>query len=338
VTEQSLVAFADRLRAQGVIATDAPAPPEEMHDRPWFIALLQGVAGWVAGMLLMIFIGVVADPESRTAFLLLGALLLATAWAIYHTDPDAVFLDQLALALSFAGQISLVIGLVYKDPSALVVALVSLVVQLGVLVAMSNRTARTFAALLAGLAWIYAVRYLLRPVRAQDIFDRGFDDVVSPLGAWMLPVGWLLTWGPLIALTIWLIRNEPQWMTRGWRKFARPMLTGFLVCAALGGAATEPFAYLALGAETWGLHFSWHALFPLLSVALSLFAAYGAFRVRSTGLLGLAIVGALINLMRFSYFYGTTLLMKSLILLCLGAFMLLMAAWLQRRFTMREAA
>ena len=64
----SLAAFAGRLRERGVIGADAPDPPEEMHDRPWFIALLQGVAGWLAGLLLLIFIGVVADPERTFAF------------------------------------------------------------------------------------------------------------------------------------------------------------------------------------------------------------------------------------------------------------------------------
>jgi hypothetical protein len=288
---------------------------------------------------LLVFIGMVAEPDSRTAFLLLGGLLLATGWAIYHTDPDAVFLDQLALALSIAGQIALVVGIVHENATGLSIAFTSLVVQIVVLVAMPNRVARTLAALSASIAWLYTVRFLLRPARSEDFFfGGGPSEYESPLGAWLLPVGWLLTWGPLIALAVWLIRNEPQWMSREWRKVARPLLTGLLLCASLGGAVAEPFAFIALGAETWGLHLSWHALFPLLSVALSAFAAYGAFRLRSTGLLGVAILGALLNLVRFSYFYGTTLLMKSMILLCLGALMIFAGAWLNRRVTMPGAA
>jgi hypothetical protein len=203
---------------------------------------------------------------------------------------------------------------------------------------MPNRAARTLAAVFAGIAWMYTVRFLLGSGRGEALFFSDSRELASPAGPWLLPLGWLLTWTPLIALAVWLIRSEPRWMSRAWRTHARPLLTGLLVCAALGGVVTEPYLFRAIGPETWGLHFSWHALFPLLSLALSLLAAYGAFRVRSAGLLGLAICGGLLHLARFSYFYGSTLLMKSVILLCLGAAMLAAGLWLQRRLAAPEGA
>ena len=53
-------------------------------------------------------------PESGPMLFGVGAVLLAAAWAMYYADRHAVFLDQLALALSIAGQFA-VAGSVLKD-------------------------------------------------------------------------------------------------------------------------------------------------------------------------------------------------------------------------------
>lgn len=326
----NLVAFADQLRTAGVITADAPPPPEELHDRPWFIALMQGFAGWLAGILLLAFIAVTFDTNSRAAFAVIGAILLVTSWAIYRADPDAVFLDQFALALSIAGQIGLVFGIVGEHATALGVAVTALILQLAILAFMPNRTARTLAALFASVAWMYTIHFALRPGDIDDLFFGGRHRDV-PLGAATLPVGWLITWAPLVVGAIVLIRREPQWMSGWLRTHARSVLTGLLLTLALGGMVTEPFMWLSLGSEAWGVGFSWHALFPLLSIALSMLAAYGAFRVRSLGLLGVAILGALMHLSRFYYLYGTTLITKSVIMLCVGAALLAGGYWLHRR-------
>jgi hypothetical protein len=94
--------FVALLRARGVIPEKAP--PVAAADRPWFIALLQGAAGWLAGIFLLSFIGFIFKPDSTGAIFGFGALLLVAAWALYRADRDAVFLDQLALAFSIAGQ------------------------------------------------------------------------------------------------------------------------------------------------------------------------------------------------------------------------------------------
>lgn len=94
--------FISLLKTRGVIPEKAP--PVQNPDRPWFVALLQGAAGWLAGIFLLTFIGLIFRPESTGAIFILGGLLLIAAWALYRADRDAVFLDQLALAISIAGQ------------------------------------------------------------------------------------------------------------------------------------------------------------------------------------------------------------------------------------------
>jgi hypothetical protein len=321
----------DSLRAAGVISGDAPMPPDNEQDRPWFIALLQGFAGWLAGIFLLVFLGFVFRPDEQASILLLGAILLVAAYLIYRLDREAVFLDQFALALSIAGQFAVAWGFIGDHFNGLSASMALVVLQVVIWLVMPNTTARTLAALFACIAWVFTIRFMLRPADGFDElvgFGRNSDRLP---GAWTLPVGWVLTWGPLIAAVWWLIAREARWMAQGFSERLRPALTGLLAALALAGIAAEPFAFLFLGMDQMGFSFSWWAVFPLLSIALAAFAAYGAFRVRSAGLLGLAIVAGLLHLARFYYFYGTTLLWKSVLMLIAGAGLLALGVWMRSR-------
>jgi hypothetical protein len=304
----------DNLRARGLVPADAPVPPADGMDRPWFISLLQGLAGWLAGVFLLVFVGMMFEPQRTAAIFIIGFSLLGAAWTIYHFDRDAVFFDQFALALSIAGQVAVAWGIVKDDPSELVVAVTLLLLQLAIILVMPNRLARSLAALFATLAWVHVVRYVL-----------SFDD----RGGLLVAVEWSLRWGPLLALAIWLIRRETAWMATGLRDHARPILTGLLLGLAVGGLA-DPRSWFSMPGDAIGVAFNGWALLPLLSIALSLGAAYGAFRLRSVGLLGFAIVASLAHLSRFYYLYGTTLLVKSVLMACVGVSMVALALWLRR--------
>src|SRR4051812_3222975 len=194
----------EQMRAQGLVPPDAPAPLDEGADRTWFVSLLQGVAGWLAGIFLLVFLGLVFRPESSTALFLLGALLLGCAWFLYYKDRSAVFLDQLALAISIAGQFAIAASVVKDDLSALSIATTALAVQIFVLIIMPNKVARTLAALFASIAWVFTVRFLLAPGDGGEVlFGDNHEMTRSPLGALSPVVGWALTWIPLLAMTGW---------------------------------------------------------------------------------------------------------------------------------------
>jgi len=76
------------------------------HDRPLAISLLLGVSGWVAGVFMLIFVALLFRPDTASQAAVSGGLLLATAWGLFKVDGDGaqVFVAQLALALSIAGQ------------------------------------------------------------------------------------------------------------------------------------------------------------------------------------------------------------------------------------------
>ena len=73
-----------------------------------------------------------------------------------------MFLDQLALALSIAGQCAIAWALLDDVGSGLTIFATLLVLQLVVLLVMPNKTARTLAALFATIAWVYTIRFVVR--------------------------------------------------------------------------------------------------------------------------------------------------------------------------------
>ena len=87
-----------------------------------------------------------------------------------------------------------------------------------------------------------------------------------------------------------------------------------------------------------GCAVNWWALFPLLSIGLALFAAWCAFRLRSPGCWASRCSRALVHLSRFYYFYGTTLMWKSAIMLILGALLLAAGVALRRQAVQAEGA
>lgn len=319
------------LRTAGVIAADAPAPPPlQGQDRPWFITLLQGIAGWFAGLFLLAFLGMLIEPRASGVILMMGLLLLVAAWLIYRRDRDGVFLDQFALAVSIAGQLAVAWGVMNDSIDELALSVVLLVLQVLIWLVMPNRIARTVAALFATIAWIFTIHFLLRP--APSVWAAlEASGARSPAGPGLAFCAWLLTWVPLVAATWWLIAREARWMARGYSGHARPALTGLLLGVALADSVTNFFGFVIPGDTAMGLELGWQAVFPLLSIGLAGFAAYGAFRLRSLGLLGFAILAALVHLSRFYYLYGTSLLWKSLIMLVTGSCLLLLGALMKAR-------
>ncbi len=331
----STAGLLEELRRRQIVGGAAPALPDAPQERPWFIALLQGMAGWVSGLLLLVFVWLLGKPDTTVAIVILGLLLVAGAWVLYILDRSAVFLDQLALAVSIAGQLALAWAILKELDSTAVAALSLLALQCAVFVVMPNNVARTIAAFFACIAWTYAVRFLLWPGAGADAFFDRYGEVRAPVfGSWTTPVGWLLTWAPIIALAVALLVYETRWMARRARVFARPALTGTLLGAALASFAGDPM-WTMLGGSTFApmqnQPLSMWALLPLLSIALTMFVAHCAFRLRSFGLLGIAVFAALLRLSMFYYQYGTTLLAKAAVMLMLGVVLLGGGIALQKR-------
>jgi uncharacterized membrane protein len=112
-------------------------------------------------------------------------------------------------------------------------------------------------------------------------------------------------------------------MALGVRRIVRPALGGILLALTFGTFASAPGEMLDfLWSADSHVHTNWLAIWPLLNVSAALVAGLGAFHLRNRALLGVAIAAALLHVAHFYFLLGTTLLMKSAIMLVIGALLL----------------
>ena len=280
--------------------------------RPWYIGLLLGASGWLAGGFLLVFVAMLFHPDSAGAAAVSGAVLLAAAWGLFKADRDGAFTSQLALALSFAGQCLVLFAMVEHRHSMAFVAGAACVLQTAMLLLMPNRLHRLMSAFFALIAWALMWRFGLFGEPSFSNTNNNAASLPAALG------GWLITWLPIGAL-LWLaIRQEPAWIARGWAPVLRPALTGLIVGVAFATLISYPLESF----RWWGsapVRTDWLALWPLLSAGAALAAGAAAFALGSRALMGACIVAVLLHVSHFYYALGTSLLLKSLLMLLMGA-------------------
>lgn len=301
------------------IQTPAPTAPA----RPWYIGLLLGASGWLAGGFLLAFVALLFQPDSAGAAAFSGAVLLAAAWGLFKADRDAAFTSQLALALSFAGQCLMLFAMVGNSAGIAAIAAAALMLQCGLALAMPNRLHRTLSTLFATIALALTVRFALF---GEPDFWR---DMRVPVSLAQALASWLFAWLPIGALLLALIRSEAAWMARGWQPVLRPVASGLIVGMAFATLASQPFESLQFWANT-PVRPDGLALWPLLSACGALAGIAAAFALRSRALVGACVVAALLHLSHFYYALGSTLRFKSLLMLAMGAALLLAARALAR--------
>lgn len=319
---ESTAALLEELHARGLVEsvpTQASAAPA--HDRPWYIGLLLGTAGWFAGIFVLGFVFMLFQPKSEAAAFVAAPILLGAAWTLFKVDRDGIFLSQLALALSIAGQVVAVIGLgemFSRNHGEIArIAVVALVLQLALVVIMPNRLHRTMSALFATLAWGVAVRY--------GLWDSaGTPAAMKPHPEGLALLGWAVVWLPVAGVLFVIVRREAQWMARGWQDIARPLAAGLIIGLALGTLVSQPFETFSMRAAHGD------AMWPFLSAAAALGALAAAYALGTRGLTALCIFAAAAHLSHFYYAMGTSLLVKSLALIVAGAILLWTSRSLRR--------
>jgi hypothetical protein len=318
-TADSLI---ETLVARGEMPASSEHVPPHDGDRPWFIGVVLGAAGWVAGVFVLLFTYLLFEPSTPAGLAVVGAVMIAAALGLYAADRGGAFVHQLALALSIAGQLGLTWAAFQATDSAATTAGLVTALQIMLLAVTPNHMARGLAAFFACIAWAISIRF---GWWGETTYERAGAPV--PL----LPafVGWLVIWVPLIALTRALIATEAGWMSGPWAKIARPALGGVIVALAVGTWASAPFASWPFSGGSQLTN--WLVLWPLLGAFTALFAATAAFRLRDRPLVGIAIAGALLHVGQFYNLLGTTLLVKSAIMFAVGLAFLAAAFALRRQ-------
>jgi uncharacterized membrane protein len=93
-----------KLAAAGLTVGNMPET-QETHT-PWYVRVMLGVAGFIAAVFLLGFVGVgfAFVLESKAACLAVGFMMIAAAYAVFRAAPHSDFGSMFALAVSFAGQ------------------------------------------------------------------------------------------------------------------------------------------------------------------------------------------------------------------------------------------
>ena len=317
-------ALLSALQAHGLVAAsatphvddgDGDAPP----DRPWYIAALLGTSGWVAGLFVLAFVALLFHPTDPAAAAVTGLVLLAAAWGLFMADREGAFVAQLALAFSIAGQCLLLYAMTRPAHGIAALASAALLLQTVLALAMPNRLHRTLSTLFATIALALTVRFAL--FGEPDFWRAGqtYSPALAPALA-----GWLFAWLPVAALLWALIRSEPAWMARGWQPLLRPVASGLIVGLGFATLASQPFDSF-LWFNDPAQRPDWLALWPLLSALGALGGVMAAFALRSRALIGACAVAVLLHVSHFYYALGTSLLLKSALMLAMGGAMLLAA-------------
>lgn len=322
------------LRTRGLIADGVAGEvsAQRITDRPWYISLLLGASGWIAGIFLLVFVFLLFRPDSPGVALFTGLVLLSAAGVLFIVDREGAFVSQLALALSVAGQFALLFGIsdsIFKlSRSFAGIAFSAFILQLVLIGVMPNRLHRIMSTVFACAAWAIVVRYGL-----WDESVWGQMRSAGPNATPSLPlavVSWAIVWLPAGGLLYLLIRNEPAWMARGWQTLLRPVSVGLIVGLAAATLLSHPFDSFSLGLSIEHRQ-NWLALWPMFSALASLAALAAAFALGSRWLTGACVVAVLLHVSHFYYAMGTTLLIKSMTMLVLGALLLGWARFLKRR-------
>ena len=100
-------------RLQKAALVEGGMPEAGDASSPWFIRVMLGFAGWLGALFLLGFVGAAFAfvIKSATAMVVVGAGACAVSVAIFRAAPKSDFVAQFGLAVSFAGQVLMLMGM-----------------------------------------------------------------------------------------------------------------------------------------------------------------------------------------------------------------------------------
>jgi hypothetical protein len=338
------------LRTAGIIGPEDAAELAAEVPPPWWLAISQGIAAWIASLMILssFFVPLMAFGDGPLVRGLSGAVL--TAAAIWLVRRDEVFASQMGLALSLAGQ-ALLVSAVAGDGDwlrdATLIAATGLLIATGMLVPKSDLLHRSacallalsYLAVLAGQGnWLVAYAVLLAAA-AVALWLRRSDWAGWPIASLPKAVAHATTVGALVAA--WFVGGEAAGGALTWlgTHGAAPQALQTLYPAGVGLVLLATVGWLSRDAA--GLY---RALWLLAAAGIALAAWRAPGLVVSAAILlavfqachrpwiAMALLAALLYLGRLYYDLDSTLLVKSISLAVTGL------ALLGLRFVLRRWA
>ncbi|MGB0386857.1 MAG: DUF4401 domain-containing protein [Ardenticatenaceae bacterium] len=225
-------------QAEMTATLDAYDNDVEKHA-PWYIRALMGLSAWIAALLLLTFLmGALLD--GGISALIVGLLFCGVAvplrWRASRSASDSTFTEQLALALSLAGQLLFLIGVADLTNSTQATVLAAIMLEIA-LIALYPDLLHRF---LSTLVIIGALTVLLWDLEILEVVH----GLIILLAAEML----------------WIWERQAQWVTGKVEMYSRPIGYGL----AVGLLGLLSISLLAVGE----VRFWWISAFGLLLVLL----------------------------------------------------------------------
>jgi hypothetical protein len=247
------VALWQRLHAAGLVTQ--PTMPEARSETPWFLRAITGLAAWLAGILLLVAMGLLMFDNFRempgTGFAAVGAMVALTAAACLRAQLGT-FASQLLTSLSLAGQLMVAFGLVlFHDISTeRGIAGGGAVILLALVLYLLNRV--SLHRFICGVAMAFGLYFVLSGNPMNRLFDGNGFAVVSVLLPLVLNC---------VAIGLWLAARPV-----GAHPGLAPLTWAFTLCATAVPMIGVYYNYDFVVLTTWTLIFI--SALPALFAAL----------------------------------------------------------------------
>ena len=304
------------------------APPS-----PWYLRVLLGFAGWIAGIMLVgSFAAAFAALFRNGGGSLFVGIVLCAAAALAFLRLKSDLASQFALAMSMCGQVLIAFSLMdgWRSGGELKLAISLAILQVVLVIVMRNTVHRAASAFFALGALAFAVGKWNHWALGGTLAALAYAELVVHESMWRTSkVAEIIrpVMGPLaIAVVAWYIPTEwidaPAYL-RGGPMLAIGISMALVLLAASASPRATPMQRVAAVAGT--------ALFCLgawrLPGAIASALVIGAgFRMGSRETMALGIAGFVAYLCAHYYFMAATLLAKSGSLAIAGAMLLVAAA------------
>lgn len=330
----------EALQHHGVFDATRMAGLEHCLPPPWWLALLQGIAAWIASLLIIssFFAPLMLLGDGPLGRGVAGALLLAVA--VWLFGRASLFTGQMALAFSLAGQ-ALVVSVVFDGFGAFAdqprtIAVVGLVVSTGMMVPYSTVLHRTVCALLmlghavvlvgpgdplviyalalataAVALWLWRSAWAARPRAAL------FKACAHALTLMALVSAWFVAVEPSLGAALLPGRAASQVPTQALYPAGVAVLL-LLTVAWLSRGVSSARRAASIGAAAVYALAAWNAPGLVVSAAILLAVFHACHRPWIV----LSLLAALVYLGRFYYALESTLLVKSAALAATGLVLL----------------
>ena len=344
------------LKQEGLV--DGEAPRDTVATTPWYVRTMLGIAGWIGAMFLMGFVGAgfAFVMKSAAAALVVGGSLCAVATFMFRTRAHGDFFSQFAFALSLAGQMLIVTGLMQIGSSQISsIALVFALLQAALFLLMPNFIHRVWSAMVGSGALVMALSHWgFHPYMQAGMFAAFSWAWLNEFSharrsAQIRAIGY----GLVLLLIADLIMGSAAGMTRSlWLDRAgTPLLGGALapwIAAALIGATIIWVVWklllregVALTKEPGLAAIGGAVLVALVSIkapgiGVTMVILLIGFANGNRVLIGLGIISLLAYLSHYYYMLQITLLEKSVLLFCTGIALIAVRIALKSRWPVEQ--